>query len=49
MANKGYISQLLNGLPLELRAPLQTAFHYVMDNWRWKAAWAGTNAKYLNR
>ncbi len=34
MANKGYISQLLNGLPLELRAPLQTAFHYVMDNWR---------------
>lgn len=34
MATKGYIDQLLNALPTDLRYPLRSAFYYVMDNWR---------------
>ena len=34
MANKGYVDQILNALPTELRYPIRSCFWYLMDNWR---------------
>jgi len=34
VASKGYIEQLLNGMPYEQRRPLLTAFNYLLDNLR---------------
>jgi hypothetical protein len=34
MATKGYLDSLINGLPVEYRYPLRSAFWYLMDNWR---------------
>lgn len=31
---KGYVDQLLNTLPSEVRRPIMAAFQYVQDNWR---------------
>lgn len=43
MADKGYISNLLNALPEDSRKPLRDAFWYLMDNWR-----VGTNNRAIN-
>ena len=34
MATKGYMDQLLNGLPSDTRGPVMRAFQYLMDNLR---------------
>jgi hypothetical protein len=43
MANKGYVDQLVNGLPTDLRYPIGSAIKYLMDNWR-----VGTGARAIN-
>lgn len=45
MAVKGYVDQQLNALPSDLRYPLETAFHYLMDNWRIGTAARAENAQ----
>src|SRR6185436_7853448 len=43
MANKGYVDQLINALPAELRYPIGGAIKYLMDNWR-----VGNGARAIN-
>lgn len=45
MAQKGYVDQLINALPSDLRYPLTQAFHYVMDSWRLGTAAKAENAQ----
>lgn len=34
MATKGYLDQLLNALPPDIKNPVSAAFQYMADNWR---------------
>lgn len=46
MAVKAYVDQQLNALPVDLRYPLQQAFHYLMDSWRVGTAPRAENAQW---
>jgi hypothetical protein len=43
MANKGYVTTLLNALDSDIKKPLQSAFDYVLDNVR-----IGTGTRAVN-
>jgi hypothetical protein len=46
MASKGYVDQLLNALPSDLRYPLRSAFWHIMDNFRIATATRAENAQW---
>jgi hypothetical protein len=43
---KGYVDQLLNTLPAEIRRPVSAALQYVQDNWRLGDGSRASNAQW---
>ena len=46
MASKGYLDQVLNPLPPDIRRPVATAFQYEHDNWRLGDGARASNAQW---
>jgi hypothetical protein len=45
VSSKGYVDQLVNALPTELRYPIKNAFYYLMDTWRFGDSPRAENAQ----